>query len=982
MRERSHTHVGEIVNNLVITPTSYIECHSHVSPSQCSSHSYSIETATDVSNKNPPGPQRLSSGELLSFSNVDVSKELNEYYTLCISQCQYFTSELGIDVTSCTSKSTIDINSTTLETSSLDDEFWNYFKIISSPADGHCQIHSISRCLSHLNTSLYSDIYEYLLYMIQLECTMNSALYTPFMKKCSKTLLFDEISKYVYLKVFNTDVGDIVFNMISNILGIDIVIIERYNNSHRTFSVSPMQSYKCEQYGVKCVILFKRNLHYDACVPKFNSSCIGTMNESISIFNSSCIEPIYESISIFNSPCIESMIESIPEHEYNSEGLSCVDSLAYSSNVLFNETVNKSLRIQSTDKLDSNLIATSSFSPEELASHSNAFRARREKTSDISTSSGSVNKHYDDEVPPELNNEGTITEDESSNIDSSNRDTDDLSKIRKFRSKYPKNMLIGHYNINSIRNIFFEMRHIFDLCSLDIVGISETKIDDSFPLSQFCIENYKLYRQDRNSRGGGIMMYVKDTIPHRVLKEHSGEKYSIDFITLEVTTQRGKWNLTYIYCPPSVDDKHVTDFMNYLCEHFISKHILSLFFGDINQNLLKDCSLSCICDIHGLTNLIKEPTCFKAETPTLLDVFLTDKPYSFTACLNIDIGLSDFHNFICVTTKLYTPCESKRKIKYRSMKHFCNESFNRDLDNAPFHVCCIFDDIDDVFWAHKSMYESVLNDHAPVKSKTVSNKQVPHMNSKLRKARHQRNMWRNKHFQCRSNKIFRSKYVYWRNKVVSLNRCSIKKYFDEKCNESNCSKSFFKTISPYITDTNLKNGRMIILRENDSIISQPADVAHIFNIYYMSLSEYEETPDSLCDLTLDEIISKHSSHPSVMLINHHTAITQTFNFDFINEDMMLKYIKKLTPNKAPGYDGIQSKILKLSGVSIVAPLSTIFNECVSNCCFPSDMKLSEISPIFKKDDSLTKENYRSVNILTIISKVFERILSDQLTIFF
>ena len=46
------------------------------------------------------------------------------------------------------------------------------------------------------------------------------------------------------------------------------------------------------------------------------------------------------------------------------------------------------------------------------------------------------------------------------------------------------------------------------------------------------------------------------------------------------------------------------------------------------------------------------------------------------------------------------------------------------------------------------------------------------------------------------------------------------------------------------------------------------------------------------------------------------------------------------------------------------------------------MKLSEISPIFKKNDSLSKENYRSVNILTVISKVFERIISDQLTKYF
>ena len=94
-------------------------------------------------------------------------------------------------------------------------------------------------------------------------------------------------------------------------------------------------------------------------------------------------------------------------------------------------------------------------------------------------------------------------------------------------------MLISHYNVNSIRHKFHEMRHILNKNSFDIFGISETKLDDSFPLNQFSIDNYKLYRQDRNSKGGGVMVYVKDTIPHRIIKEFSGVVDTIDFLTLE-----------------------------------------------------------------------------------------------------------------------------------------------------------------------------------------------------------------------------------------------------------------------------------------------------------------------------------------------------------------------------------------------------------------------------------------------------------------
>ena len=50
--------------------------------------------------------------------------------------------------------------------------------------------------------------------------------------------------------------------------------------------------------------------------------------------------------------------------------------------------------------------------------------------------------------------------------------------------------------------------------------------------------------------------------------------------------------------------------------------------------------------------------------------------------------------------------------------------------------------------------------------------------------------------------------------------------------------------------------------------------------------------------------------------------------------------------------------------------------------FPVDMKLAEISPVFKKIESLCKENYRSVDILTVTSKIFERIMADQLMSYF
>ena len=83
-----------------------------------------------------------------------------------------------------------------------------------------------------------------------------------------------------------------------------------------------------------------------------------------------------------------------------------------------------------------------------------------------------------------------------------------------------------------------------------------------------------------------------------------------------------------------------------------------------------------------------------------------------------------------------------------------------------------------------------------------------------------------------------------------------------------------------------------------------------------------------------------------------------------------------------GHDGLKSIYIKLSGTHLCNSLCDLFNMCVTASFFPSEIKLAEISPIFKRNDNLCKENNRSINLLTITSKLFKNIMSDQLTKYF
>ena len=68
--------------------------------------------------------------------------------------------------------------------------------------------------------------------------------------------------------------------------------------------------------------------------------------------------------------------------------------------------------------------------------------------------------------------------------------------------------------------------------TIDILVITETKTDSTFPLNQFAIQGYsKPYRFDRNRNGGGFFVYVREDIPSKGIKN---QQYS-----------RGYWKYFY-----------------------------------------------------------------------------------------------------------------------------------------------------------------------------------------------------------------------------------------------------------------------------------------------------------------------------------------------------------------------------------------------------------------------------------------------------
>ena len=88
---------------------------------------------------------------------------------------------------------------------------------------------------------------------------------------------------------------------------------------------------------------------------------------------------------------------------------------------------------------------------------------------------------------------------------------------------------------------------------------------------------------------------------------------------------------------------------------------------------------------------------------------------------------------------------------------------------------------------------------------------------------------------------------------------------------------------------------------------------------------------------------------------------------------------ELEPHKATRLDGLQAKFLIDSAQSIKNPLRHIIIMSIISGLFPKELKKAKVIPIHKKNSKVDPGTYRPVSILSFISKIFERVVCEQLT---
>ena len=154
------------------------------------------------------------------------------------------------------------------------------------------------------------------------------------------------------------------------------------------------------------------------------------------------------------------------------------------------------------------------------------------------------------------------------------------------------------------------------------------------------------------------------------------------------------------------------------------------------------------------------------------------------------------------------------------------------------------------------------------------------------------------------------------------------------------------------------------------------------NNYFINITKHLNLKPHTASNTRDieQITSAFNNHVSIKKIRKVFPEINSNNFEFtkVTEQSVKNEVLKLNTKKSSTSGSIPATILKQPVETYLPFLTKAINLAITECEFPDKLKKSEVIPLYKKQDPLKKENYRPINILPLVSKVFERILYTQI----
>ena len=531
----------------------------------------------------------------------------------------------------------------------------------------------------------------------------------------------------------------------------------------------------------------------------------------------------------------------------------------------------------------------------------------------------------------------------------------------------PNQLKIIHLNTQSMVSTFDELLVTIKEYPFDVIAMSETWLKDNPHLLNYVtIPGYsQVFRNREKIRGGGVGFYIREGIMFKRRMDIENVEPDLEHIWLEVDgrNRHSKMLLGVIYRSESMDNfsswiEKTENLLSHLTTIWDGLLVLT---GDMNVDLGKPNATNAkqytdMLESFNLHQHVNKPTRITSTSQTLIDHIISNMPNRITHCDVLPCPTISDHDapYACINVRV---CRFEPRYKFlRNEKRFNEQLFVEDFSMLPLDIVYGIDDPDEKLEIFTTMFKSCLGKHAPLRRVKITRPPAPWLNTDdIRQLQKERDRLRQLAHKTNppSTNVW-SEFREVRNKIKTKIK-KVKRCFYEKVLSSRKPKELWQTIH------RLLHPNPQPIRADPNLLNK-----HFSSTSQRLLNSKPNTPDELHNLI-------NSLPPN--------CNTDTFNLRFVTYNEVLNNLKSMRSDCSTGVDQIPVKFLKPVADLIASPLTHIINSFISCSSFPTAWKIGRISPIPKIDQPTESDHYRPISILPVLSKVFERLILQQMSVY-
>lgn len=514
-------------------------------------------------------------------------------------------------------------------------------------------------------------------------------------------------------------------------------------------------------------------------------------------------------------------------------------------------------------------------------------------------------------------------------------------------------MKVGHWNVRSLFTGFNELRTLIEQNDYDIFFLSETWLSDGNSSIPFEIPNYQFLRKDRIGRGGGVAAYVKANYTIEIVTFDFDINVQLEFLIFKIKVATKAYAFSVFYRPPSLNFNSLTpDFDNIFS--FLYPTVDDIFcLGDFNINLLNlHNPLTSLFENYNFEQIINEPTRISGTVSTLIDAIFVTNQSLINKCGVISADNISDHSIIYCDCNLQKATTVPTIIRYRSFKNFNVNNFLESMHSLPWDNIFYENNVDKKIELLNSNIVTLFDVHAPIKESRVTKPKAPWLTANIKVFMKQRDSALQKFKRTKLNEDWIN-YKYLRNLTLAMIRREKKNYLNSLCDEKN-SKKIWSALRSFNICANKNN---LIPKS----LSDPNDINNFFAAFLQNISNCNDRVN--------------------FYDNNVYSDTLQFLFRPAEISDVNKILNSISTN-ATGVDEISPLMLKYCSPFVDKYITHIINCCLEVSYYPDQWKISIGKPLAKVSSPTNLNDLRVISILPAISKIFERILYNQMYSYF